>query len=255
MSPSARWTARRSSRRAVAQTEIMHRVEWSAPQLVGQKVFLRIVDANTDGWGHVTFDDFTAQGRIDASATGGAFRPAQADPGGGGRWPFSPDQAVGLRSAIQDLMTTFGERYPRGAEFLARLEKIEQRLQEDADLEAGAEFAELQREALIANPLVSGQPILFIVRPQYRSSYHAIDTLFHTDEANTRDFEGGGAMKLIDFAEGGQDPDGSRCAARHRPRSGSAFQRERRSSSPCAATPARTGTSGRSTPTARACGS
>ena len=30
------------------QTEIMHRVEWSAPQLVGQQVFLRIVDANTE---------------------------------------------------------------------------------------------------------------------------------------------------------------------------------------------------------------
>ena len=42
------------------------------------------------------------------------------------------------------------------------------------------------------------------MRPQYRSSYHAIDTLFHTDEANTRDFEGGGAMKLIDFADGGK---------------------------------------------------
>jgi len=42
------------------------------------------------------------------------------------------------------------------------------------------------------------------VRPQYRSSYHAIDTLFHTDEANTRDFEGGGALKLIDFGDGGR---------------------------------------------------
>jgi hypothetical protein len=55
----------------------------------------------------------------------------------------------------------------------------------------------------VANPLVGGQPILFVVRPQYRSSFHAIDTLFHTDEANPRDFEGGGALKLIDFARDG----------------------------------------------------
>ena len=185
------------------ETEIMHRVEWSAPQLVGQRVFLRIVDANTGGWGHVTFDDFTAQGRIDMSATGEHFAKRKPILGAVGL-AVSPDRAVGLRSAIQDLIITFGECYPRGAEFLARLEKTEQRLRENADLEAGAEFAELQRAALIANPLVCSQPILFIVRPQYRSSYHAIDTLFHTDEANTRDFEGGGAMKLIDFAEGGK---------------------------------------------------
>ena len=185
------------------QTEIMERAQWSAPPLVGQKVFLRIVDASTDGWGHVTFDDFTAQGRIDEKATAEHFtkrRPILAAVTLG----LSPDQSAGLRRAIQDLMTTFVGRYPRGAEFLGRLEQAEKRLHEDPDPEARAEFAELQREALMANPLVSGQPILFVVRPQYRSSYHAIDTLFHTDEANTGDFEGGGAMKLIDFSNGGK---------------------------------------------------
>ena len=184
-------------------TEIMHRVQWSAPQLVGQRVFLRVVDANTEGWGHVTFDDFTAQGRIDVRATGEHFARRKPILGLVGL-AISPDQAVGLRNAIRDLMSHFGERYPRGPEFLGRLEKTGKRLRESADLEACDEFAKLEREALIANPLVSGQPILYIVRPQYRSSYHAIDTLFHTNEANTRDFEGGGAMKLIDFAEGGK---------------------------------------------------
>ncbi len=185
------------------QTEIMQRVEWSAPQLVGQQVFLRIVDANMDGWGHVTFDDFTAAGRIDGRTTVERFARRKPILGVVGL-VFSPDQAVGLRSAILDLMTTFGDRYPRGPEFLARLEQTERRWRDSTNLDALAEFVELQREALIANPLVSGQPILYIVRPQYRSSYHAIDTLFHTDEANTRDFEGGGAMKLIDFGDGGR---------------------------------------------------
>ena len=117
---------------------------------------------------------------------------------------FSAEQPAGLRSAVEDLMATFRGRYPRGSEFLARLREIEPRLRASADLEARTEFAALQREALIANPLVSDQPILYIVRPQYRSSYHAIDTLFHTGEANTGDFEGGGAMKLIDFGQGGE---------------------------------------------------
>jgi hypothetical protein len=185
------------------QTEIMHRVDWSAPQLVGQKVFLRIVDANTEGWGHVTFDDFQARGRIDAAATEEHFarrKPILSVV----NLALSAEPCHSLRTAVEDLMATFQESYPRGREFLARLKDLEPRLRESADLSARAEFAALQREALIANPLVSGQPILYIVRPQYRSSYHAIDTLFHTGEANTRDFEGGGAMKLIDLGKGGE---------------------------------------------------
>ena len=181
----------------------MHRVAWSAPQLVGQKVFLRIVDANREGWGHVTFDDFLARGRIDAAATEEHFarrKPILSAV----MLTVSPEHCASLRAAVEDLVATFGERYPRGREFLSRLNGLEPRLRESSDLEARGAFAALQREALIANPLVSGQPILYIVRPQYRSSYHAIDTLFHTGEANTRDFEGGGAMKLIDFVKEGE---------------------------------------------------
>ncbi len=67
----------------------------------------------------------------------------------------------------------------------------------------------MQREALTANPLVSDQPILFVTRHQYRSHYHAIDTLFHTGEFNpdrgimhAELFQGGGAMKTIDLRTG-----------------------------------------------------
>ena len=184
-------------------TEIMRREEWSEPGWVGQRLFLRVVDASSGGWGHVTLDDFAARGRIDAPATAERFarRKPMLHLAG---LAVSPDQAVHLRRAIADLKSTFGERYPDDAAFLARLARIEPQLQGGEDLEARADFVALQREALLANPLVRDQPILYIVRPQYRSSYHAIDTLFHTDEANTRDFEGGGAMKLIDFGDGGK---------------------------------------------------
>jgi hypothetical protein len=184
------------------QTEIMHRVAWSVPQLVGQRVFLRIADADTQGWGHVTFDDFTAWGTIDASAASVHFAKRKPMLGLVGV-TLSPDQVADLEEAIKDLIATFCTRYARGPGFLARLETLKARLSESPGFETIAAFRALQREALIANPLVSEQPILYIVRPQYRSSYHAIDTLFHTDEANTKDFEGGGAMKLIDFAQGG----------------------------------------------------
>ncbi len=125
--------------------------------------------------------------------------------------------AIGaLRSAVEDLIETFPVRYSNGKRFLAQLDGIEERsVETELDQAACADLAEqfeaLQREALIANPLVSGQPILFVVRRQYRSHYHAIDTLFHTDEFNpdrgifhAELFGGGGAMKTIDFGNGGK---------------------------------------------------
>ena len=123
-----------------------------------------------------------------------------------------------LRLAIQDLMKAFPERYPRGEEFLRELAECERRLpQIERDLvgedpaakkralEEAEAIAAFQREVLIANPLVSGHPILFVARKQYKlGGHHAIDTLFHTGEINTGVFEGGGALKTIDFAKGGE---------------------------------------------------
>jgi hypothetical protein len=94
--------------------------------------------------------------------------------------PLQASDLERLRRAIEDLDATFGPRYPRGAEFLARLDRIQARLagaRPDAPAELTREFEKLRREALIANPLVSGQPILFEVRAQYIAAYHAIDTL------------------------------------------------------------------------------
>jgi len=184
------------------QTETMFRVTWKAPKLVGKRVFLRIVDRETRGWGHVTFDDFTARGTIDAAATKKRFaqrknvlnRPAPVPP--------TPGNAKGLRRAIEDLIRTFGERYPKGRAYLARLDAAEKA----SDTKA---LGVLQREALVANPLVSGRPLVFITRSRYRSHYHAIDMLFHTGEDNwdrrckhDRLFSPGGAMKTLDLATG-----------------------------------------------------
>ncbi len=40
----------------------MRRVNWDVGRHTGQTVFLRIVDRKKSGWGHVTFDDFSAEG-------------------------------------------------------------------------------------------------------------------------------------------------------------------------------------------------
>ena len=193
------------------QDEVMQRMAWKAPQLVGQRVFLRVVDRETCGWGHVTLDDFTATGRLDAEATKARFANVQARVK-----RVELDGALGqtdlkaIREAVEDQVETFGAEYPKGQEYLKRIQAVEEKitalarqggaakLQADELKTLVAELQALSREALLANPLLQANPILFTVRKPYRSSYHAIDTLFHTDEMNTRDFAGGGALKVLD---------------------------------------------------------
>jgi len=120
---------------------------------------------------------------------------------------FQPKQISALESAIEDLMQTFGSRYPDGREYLSRLRDIERQLVQPGRQNSEAievEFTRLQRKTLISNPLVNGQPILFVVRAQYKSDHHNTATMFKTGEINTNSFQGGGALKLIDFSAGGR---------------------------------------------------
>ena len=154
-----------------------------------------------------------------ASAKPAKAAPAQAAADGkplAAKAADAPPAVEPLRAAVRDLMQTFGDRYPKGAEFLTRLDALERRMAGAADgkplaakaageepARCRAEFDVLQREALLANPLVSGQPILYIVRHQYKPDHHSTETMFQTGEINTGSFEAGGAMKTIDLARGG----------------------------------------------------
>ncbi len=180
--------------------QVMQRVKWDAPDLVGQRVFLRIVDGNTGGWGHVTFDDFTAQGAIDAAATAANFaRPHHVLDDLRMAGMPSPGDPATLRAALEDLVATFGDRYPRGADFLARLADVER----IADKRQGRDaLLALQREALLANPLLRDHPLLYVVRAQYLPDHHNTETMFQTGEINTGSFRGGGALKLLDLSQG-----------------------------------------------------
>jgi len=70
-----------------------------------------------------------------------------------------------LRMAIEDLTATFGDRYAAGSDYLDRLAKIERALQEGQDMETTPQQAvALQREALLANPLLDFDRILLVRR-------------------------------------------------------------------------------------------
>lgn len=107
----------------------------------------------------------------------------------------STNEAQALRNAITDLTTTYGDRYPGGKEFLMRLDAMATLPQLPRD-----EFEKLRREALLANPLVSGQPLLYVVRSQYRGDHHNTETMFQTGECNTGSYQPGGPLKSLDLA-------------------------------------------------------
>ena len=73
--------------------------------------------------------------------------------------------ARALRLAIKDLAETYGPRYPRSAEFLARLDELETKpdSREEATKVAKA-LAILRREALLANPLLDFDSLLLVER-------------------------------------------------------------------------------------------
>ena len=120
-----------------------------------------------------------------------------ADKGGkaGGPWAVQS-----LRRAVDDLVQTFGKRYPNGQEYLARLDEIVGgKKPQEQDARA---FEELRREALLANPLVREHPILFVTRHQYRNEHGTEATMYQTEQVNTRCFQGGAAIRLLDVGSG-----------------------------------------------------
>ena len=109
-----------------------------------------------------------------------------------------------IRLAVEYLIATHGERYPDGPTFLRELRELEESAiakSPDPSVPPG-NLAELQRRALLANPLVSGREIVFVARPQYAAVYHAIDTLFQVGEATEGRFTPGGALKVLNAATG-----------------------------------------------------
>jgi len=86
-------------------------------------------------------------------------------PGAGAQRPVD---LPALRRAIEDLCRDFPQRYPKGPEFLKRLRDLERRAGERADEETLLRDAEaLQREALLANPLLDFDGLLLVRRRKH----------------------------------------------------------------------------------------
>ncbi len=69
-----------------------------------------------------------------------------------------------LRAAIEHLIATYGDQYPRGSSYLERLAEIEQLSAGLAPRQLNARFRALQREALLANPLLAELPGVLLVK-------------------------------------------------------------------------------------------
>ncbi|MFV1968635.1 MAG: hypothetical protein ACC628_24710 [Pirellulaceae bacterium] len=110
-----------------------------------------------------------------------------------------PAEITSLRAAIEDLQETFPTAYSHGDPYLKRLEELAA-----PTAHARHAFTVLQRDALLANPLLTRQPIVFVTRQQYAPDHHNTATIFQTGEINTRSFAGPGAVKIIDFAREGK---------------------------------------------------
>jgi hypothetical protein len=189
--------------------EHMRRHIWDVREFVGQAVYLRLVDRETGGWGHVTFDDFRPPTADELAAlTPDATTPPES--------PFSTAsreaceqriQSLGL--ALADLHATFGDRYPGWGQYVERLQAIAARLGEATGRgrtqklrEIAKDLDALSREALIANPLVSGQPLLYVAREQYVRDHHNTETMFQNGAMHGNGFRPGTALRSANLATG-----------------------------------------------------
>ena len=78
-----------------------------------------------------------------------------------------------LRAAVEDLIGTFGDAYPRGTEFLTRLERLEGEVAAGRLDGTAGRLRALQREALLSNPLLAFDRVLVVKRKSMLDSQAA----------------------------------------------------------------------------------
>jgi len=119
------------------------------------------IDAAAGGRGHVRF-------KVSDKPRG----IQQGEPTASGFTKAPPIDTKPLRRAIEDLMATFGGRYPDGPAYVRRLDSIEAALHENREKVRVEELAEklaaLRRAALMANPLLDFDKLLLVKRRPYQ---------------------------------------------------------------------------------------
>ncbi|MDR2705119.1 MAG: hypothetical protein LBC02_05000, partial [Planctomycetaceae bacterium] len=84
-----------------------------------------------------------------------------------GRVPVNTPESA--KRMVEDLLATFGEKYPKGTEYLKRLQETAEKKKDlKKNPNAQKEFDEVLREAALANPLLDFDKILLIRRNTQR---------------------------------------------------------------------------------------
>ena len=95
---------------------------------------------------------------------------------------------VAAERGIRDLVATFGEKYPKGAEHLARLAALKKTYDDASSAESYAAFVNLRAEALLANPLLDFDRLLVVKRKADRlglpANWESNSTLPHAGYDN-----------------------------------------------------------------------
>jgi len=99
-----------------------------------------------------------------------------------------------LKAAVNHLISTFGDRYPKGCQFLGEIDRLK-----PGDAQA---LSELQRRAMLSGPLLGSSPIVFVTRRQYSNNHGTEATMCQRGEINTGHFRGGGALKTLELSGG-----------------------------------------------------
>ena len=90
-------------------------------------------------------------------------RPPQYDPKVAAEKQRLPYRLESLRLAIEDLITTFGDAYPDGPEFLRRWQAL-WKVRGDRSPAVEKQFRKLRDDALLANPLLDFERLLVLKR-------------------------------------------------------------------------------------------
>lgn len=109
-----------------------------------------------------------------------------------------------LRLAIHDLLASYPEQYPHGHAYLQRLDSLAQRL-ERAEPGARDEFVRLQREALLANPLLVFDRLILLKRQRGQlglPTSHQCNTALQQDDydneiATLSPLQPGGSLQTL----------------------------------------------------------
>jgi formylglycine-generating enzyme required for sulfatase activity len=84
---------------------------------------------------------------------------------------------------VDDLIKSFGDNYPKGAEYLAKIESLGEKLKQNPnDTNLKTEFDAVLREAALANPLLDFDKILVVRRNTAKNNFGFIGLNAHTNE-------------------------------------------------------------------------